>query len=1376
MRKIIINILLIFIISFINLTTLNAQNCLIDVPSGVYNACPGNPTYLEFTIEGGVTVGPTYEYYYTINGAGPYMLVGSNPYTISITQAGTYELTACNDLGSGLPIGINTGYNTETITALPIPAVSFTIDGKPHTDLDFNFCENGTVVTLVGNNPTNNVFYGAGVTGNKFDPTTVVGSTTITYTHTDANGCVNSVNSETVTVNAIPNVSIVNEPYTITCAIQFLNLLATVDVGSSVLWTGPGNINNSTTFNPTVDMAGIYTITATSANECKNTDDVIVTENTTVPSLFIQAIDDEKITCNQPIVTLNSFSATPVVQYSWTTLIFGATILNPNTPTPYVNKTGDYTVKVTDTTNGCETINTTTVNEDFTTPIINIAAIAQQITCSNASIDLDASGSFNATNYTWQASLGGHILFNSLTSQPTVDEAGRYTVTAEHITTGCTANHFVDITQDNSVPVIDIFNSSPETIDCNNPTVLLSADATALSTKTIAWTTPDGNFIAGTNSSSPTIDQSGTYAVTITNTTNNCSTARSVTVTENIVLPYVSAGDQQDLCIDTTVFDANIPVTGTGTWKIINGAATISNINDPNAFVTNIGEGNNRFVWTMVGINGCSHSDTVLITYNPVNSNAGNNQVVCEESIVLAGSDVPIGGIGSWSVITGVANFSDRNSPTPIASGFAPGTNILKWSVTKGGCTDYDTIIVDNQRPTQANAGIDLSICTDSTILDANNPIIGEGAWTVILGAVTFENDNLFNTKLSGLSQGENILKWTISNGICSISDQVTVVNNQINVNAGVDMVLCADNTNLEGNNPIVGEGFWTVIAGAAYFENYNLCNTKVSGLAQGMNVLAWNISNNNCISSDAVKITNDLPTEANAGKDTTVTIDFITLQGNIPIVGIGAWSLLSGSCIIDNLLLNNASVSSLGLGENIFRWTVTKNSCFSTDEVIITKTDLQLSHAGVDQTLCSDVTFLDGNEPISGYGEWSVVLGSAIFADNGDPATEVTGLAKGENILRWTILNGIYSISDEVTVTNNLPELSIDIPDDLTCTNTTVMLHANAENVSYNWTYNSPANIIGLDTIANPIVNQPGTYILTVTDTIKACTNTESVTVLQGEVLNPGICMLSVYSLNHNVIIWNQMNDLVYDSIFIYKETSEANSYAKIGSQSAKDLSLYEDKESNSAQNSSRYKISILDSCGLETTLSEYHKTLHLTISLGLNGERNLIWDAYEGFEYSTFNIYRGTNNRDLVMIAEQASNTFTYTDIDHAGGKNYYQIEIVNPNPCNVDNLKSAISYYESTKSNIVSTEEGTSIFNLKMESIFIYPNPANNKLYIKSEIFTEDIFVSILTIDGKLIKTEENINSNTEIDISNLNIGMYILRLNFHDNLIHKKFIKQ
>lgn len=99
-----------------------------------------------------------------------------------------------------------------------------------------------------------------------------------------------------------------------------------------------------------------------------------------------------------------------------------------------------------------------------------------------------------------------------------------------------------------------------------------------------------------------------------------------------------------------------------------------------------------------------------------------------------------------------------------------------------GGC---DSIIVTNltiyQNPTPANAGIDQQICNNSAGLNANVATTGSGLWTVQSGSGNIVNPTQANTGVNNLSPGNNVLRWTITNGTCPSSfDEVNIfVGNQ---------------------------------------------------------------------------------------------------------------------------------------------------------------------------------------------------------------------------------------------------------------------------------------------------------------------------------------------------------------------------------------------------------------------------------------------------------------------------------------------------------------------------------------------------------------------------------------------------------------------
>ena len=111
-----------------------------------------------------------------------------------------------------------------------------------------------------------------------------------------------------------------------------------------------------------------------------------------------------------------------------------------------------------------------------------------------------------------------------------------------------------------------------------------------------------------------------------------------------------------------------------------------------------------------------------------------------------------------------------------------------------------------------------------------------------------------------------------------------------------------------------------------------------------------------------------------------------------------------------------------------------------------------------------------------------------------------------------------------------------------------------------------------------------------------------------------------------HNYIIWDKSKATKISHYNIYKESTTAGVYFKIDSVPMDSAGIYVDLLSDATVRSWRYKISQVDSCGNESPLSPAHKTMHLTVNQGVGNNINLIWDNYEGLNFSTYYVYRDT------------------------------------------------------------------------------------------------------------------------------------------------------
>jgi len=231
-------------------------------------------------------------------------------------------------------------------------------------------------------------------------------------------------------------------------------------------------------------------------------------------------------------------------------------------------------------------------------------------------------------------------------------------------------------------------------------------------------------------------------------------------------------------------------------------------------------------------------------------------------------------------------------------------------------------------------------------------------------------------------------------------------------------------------------------------------------------------------------------------------------------------------------------------------------------------------------------------------------------------------------------------------------------------------------------------------------------------------------------------ICMVSVDSATgYNVVVWEKPVTTHIDSFVILKETNQANVYAPIGKKGYNEFSTFIDVNSNAAVQAYRYQLALIDTCGTLSDPSQFHKTIHLTSTLGLGGSVNLIWSHYEGVATVTYNIYRGTSPQNMQLLTTIASNLNSYTDLTPPPGAFYYFIEIV------FSGCNPTARQYERVRSNIINTSETTSIIQIEgVSSLSIAPNPSNGKFVLNIETMEDiDGKVSVTDVTGRIMIEE-------------------------------------
>ena len=152
----------------------------------------------------------------------------------------------------------------------------------------------------------------------------------------------------------------------------------------------------------------------------------------------------------------------------------------------------------------------------------------------------------------------------------------------------------------------------------------------------------------------------------------------------------------------------------------------------------------------------------------------------------------------------------------------------------------------------------------------ANEPTVGVGAWGVVSGTGgSFSDASSPTSTFSGTAGETYTLRWTVSYGICTSTDEVVITFNQnpTAANAGPDQtdaatcglteVTLAANANNNANTPMVGTGAWSVVSSGTggSFGDASSPTSTFSGTAGATYTLRWTISTGICASTDEVVI-----------------------------------------------------------------------------------------------------------------------------------------------------------------------------------------------------------------------------------------------------------------------------------------------------------------------------------------------------------------------------------------------------------------------------------------------------------------------------------------------------------------------------------------
>lgn len=481
------------------------------------------------------------------------------------TATGTFNFTVTVSDASGC-----TGSQSYSINIV-CPTGGATLSSIPA------LCDNGTPYTLMEGSPSGGTYSGTGVTGGMFDPS--VGTQTITYTLTDAYGCVQTTNG-TATVNTAPTVTLT--AFTPVCDNSGIVTL-TGGAPAGGMWSGTNVSGNL--FSPSGGTQSIM-YTYTDANGCSDmamqTQVVLVAPVVTLSSFTATCTNSGMITLTGESPAGGTWSGTGV-----TGNMFDAS-----------SGTQAITYSYTDG-NGCSDNATQTITVN-TAPAVTLSSFTA--VCSNG----------GSATLTGESPAGGTWSGTNVSGNMFDPSNGTQTVSYMYTDANGCSNTASQSFPVNIAPAVTLSSFTPA---CdNNPPVTLTGGL------------PAGGTWSGTSVTGNMFDPSaGTQTITYTYTdANGCTDSDSQTLTVNTA-PVASLTFTTPHCVTDAPYTLVEGSPAGGTWM---GTGVSGSIFNPQV----AGTGTFVLTYFVNGSNGCGDEISDTIT---VNACVGVNEIIANNEIMI---------------------------------------------------------------------------------------------------------------------------------------------------------------------------------------------------------------------------------------------------------------------------------------------------------------------------------------------------------------------------------------------------------------------------------------------------------------------------------------------------------------------------------------------------------------------------------------------------------------------------------------------------------------------------------------------------------------------------------------------------------------------
>jgi hypothetical protein len=572
-------------------------------------------------------------------------------------------------------------------------------------------------------------------------------------------------------------------------------------------------------------------------------------------------------------------------------------------------------------------------------PVAN-AGVDQTITLPTNSVTLTGSGSEKRgtiSGYAWVKISGPtSCTIVSPSSATTVVKnliEGIYTfslqVTGKR---GATASDSVNITVKATPPTANAGTNQTITLPLTNVMLTGSGTVQGGTISSYKWSQvsgPKGDVVNSPSTAKTAVYQlaHGNYAFSLTVTDNYGATGSDTVIVTVNQPPTANAGTDQTITLPTN----SVTLTGTGTdvdgtissyaWSKVSGptGGTIVSPSSAKTVINSLVQGTYIFALKVTDNDGATGSDSVVVTVKaavnqPPTANAGANQIISlpTNSVTLTGTGTDVDGTISsyaWSKVSGPtgATIVSPSSAKTVVNSLVKGTYTFALKVTDNdGATGSDSVVITVNEPPTANAGTDQTITlpTNSVTLTGTGTdvdgTISSYAWTKVSGpsGATIVSPSSAKTVINSLVQGiyTFALKVTDNDGATG-SDSVVVTvkpatNQPPTANAGTDqtITLPTNSVTLTGTGAdvdgTISSYAWTKVSGptGGTIVSPSSAQTVVKSLAQGTYTFSLTVTDNDgATGSDNVVITvNPAITSPSCNAKSPVTYIITPVNGGI--------------------------------------------------------------------------------------------------------------------------------------------------------------------------------------------------------------------------------------------------------------------------------------------------------------------------------------------------------------------------------------------------------------------------------------------------------------------------------------------------------------